>query len=156
MRKIFFALVVLYLCSTACQEKQVLDIIDENPITLGIHSIADFQDLVDDNIYPINKLSPEILEQFKDGLLFDAGGKILSVYYGNIENILSEQEWDTFWEMIFGEKVQFLDSTNLSEIEQRDCRMIGIIRHHSYHPAYCNPNPNNGCPVCLDKEISIE
>lgn len=133
MKKITSSLVAL-LCLALFSCEQAQQVVENNVNDLplqGISSVEDFQKLVDADVAPIDQLSEQTIAKFKEELLFDETGTLLSARYLDVHKELSENDQAAFWLLIFGEETTWVDSeeelteTDINAIESRgSCKWI--------------------------------
>ena len=67
-----------------------------------IQSKADFQQLVNQDVYPLNQLSEEALNHFKSNLVFVDNTVFKGGDYSQIRAELNDAEFTAFWQTILG------------------------------------------------------
>jgi len=130
---------------------------DDIAVTPGnVTSTADFQKLVDNDIYPFNQLSDEAVKSFKAQLVFMPNGEIGSGSMLEVKTELAIAEQELFWNKLFGGKVVFYDSMeDLEKIAQKlgveNCGVpyIKVLRNHKNAGLYsCYQKTNSFCKYC--------
>lgn len=89
------------------------------PPVKGVHSIADFEKLYTDKVFPFNKISDTTFQRLKSGIAFDDKKNLRGfLFVGGLRKELSYEEYQKFNELITGEKVIFTDEDK-AEYERR-------------------------------------
>lgn len=77
------------------------------PLT-GVHSVADFEKLYKDKIFPFDKISDTTFQRLKSGISFDDEKRFRGfLFLGSLRKELTFEEYQKFNELISGEKMDY-------------------------------------------------
>ncbi len=138
-------LLLMVCCFFACNkpsDQGLIQEIEATPVVLkkGVHNLDDFQALVDQDLYPINQLSKEAVQHFKEGLTFQEGLGIRSANSEMVNKELDQEGQTALWELLLEQEVTFFD--DIAEMEamaqSRGVRVPGgyLLNHH--RPIFCH------------------
>ena len=72
----------------------------------GVHSVADFEKLYTEKIYPFDKISDTTFQRLKSGISFDDEKRFRGfIFIGGLRKELTFEEYQKFNELISGEKM---------------------------------------------------
>ncbi len=121
MKKIYsifaFAVVLaLTSCGTDASQQEMLSEGYESPLHRvlenGVKSTDDFQILVDNKEFPLNILSEEAIESFKDGLFFDYEGTLRNVNSNVIRTELTLDETKILYQKVLHANITSVENVD--------------------------------------------
>ncbi len=108
--------------------------------------------LVENKVYPIDKLSADAVKDFREGLVFYEGG-VASGHMGKAKDELSAEEISVFMKLILGQKAEsagsYKDLDLSSEVEDRGClRWLYVDDAYAAGKWTCHYWPDSFCTIC--------
>jgi len=88
--------------------------------TLGIHSIEDYEALVDQGIYPLDKIPEAAHRSIAGSLEFNSQNDLMAGSILEAKTFLDHQEQIQFLTLLFGAKVNYLTSDLHDQSKSRD------------------------------------
>ncbi len=108
-----------------------------------------FMELVNQNVYPVNKLSEASVQHFNENLVLDENSRIISGSYEKVQNELNQNELQDLFNLLLGGNVVVADSDgNISNNEMVAGKCLAIFQPNAKRllPNYpCVPNQNSYC-----------
>ncbi len=107
--------IVLAIGLIACTKNAPMES-DDSDYNNAISSLEDFNNLVNEDVAPINKLSQDAIDKFSASLVFD-GPSLVSAEYGVIDQELSPEDAGKFWQLIIGQSLDLQeDNGSFTEV----------------------------------------
>lgn len=104
MNKVLFSLTFVFSTMMAIAE----------PPVKGVHSVADFEKLYKDKVFPFDKISDTTFQRLKSGIAFDDMMRFRGfLFIGGLRKELTFDEYQRFNELIIGEKTEYTEEDRL-------------------------------------------
>ena len=110
-------LLLMVFCFVACSEN-IEEPEQAVTSTEAVHSLSDFQDLVDENIYPLNLVDENTIQAFKSSLKFE-DGRLKTFNYESLAKYLSDSELEDLFGLMAGGSLELVKNKNEGVLESR-------------------------------------
>ena len=105
----FFGLSFLLFVAISILQLRAKESVEKFDITLGIHSIEDYNELVDMKIFPMELIPDEAHRSIANSLVFNHQSDLIAGSFLEAKTFLNNQEQHAFLSLLFGAKVNIVD-----------------------------------------------